>query len=106
MSARPAFEKTYGSRVETFAASARPAISGCARTALSASSTDDSPARAIARIEPAWRRWRTSERVSIPVRATTPRSWSQSVHPGPLASRMTTARAWAAADSERTGATP
>ena len=44
---------------------------------------------------------RTSERVSIPLSATMPRSWSQSVQAGPRASRISTARACARVDSER-----
>ncbi len=55
---------------------------------------------------PASRRWRTRLRVSIPVSPITPCSLSQSVHSGPRASRMSTARAWVRADSLRSAATP
>ncbi len=65
-----------------------------------------SPATATARIAPASRSVSTSERVSMPVSATMPRSCSQSVHAGPRASRITTARACALRDSERSPATP
>jgi hypothetical protein len=81
-------------------------MAGCSRTAASASSSDASPATAIARIAPASRRWMTSERVSIPVRATMPRLWSQSVQAGPRASRITTARACGRDDSQRSRSTP
>ena len=77
-----------------------------ARASATASSAELSPATATARIAPASRSVSTSERVSIPVSATIPRSCSQSVHAGPRASRITTARACTVRDSERSSATP
>ena len=70
-----------------------------ARPRASASATGTSPATATARIAPPSRSRRTSERVSIPVRPTMPRSRSQSVHSGPRASRMSAARACGRSDS-------
>ena len=42
----------------------------------------------------------------MPVSATMPRSFSQPVHSGPRASRMSTAFAWIRSDSLRASATP
>ena len=96
----------YGTGVETVVASGRPAIGACARATVTAWSADEEPVTATARIAPASRSLSTSERVSTPVSATMPRSCSQSVHAGPRASRITTARAWTVADSLRPSATP
>jgi hypothetical protein len=102
----PSLVCVYGSFVETSATSAAPAICGWARTASSTSSTATSPAAAAARIAPRSRRCSTSERVSTPVSATMPWSWSQSVQCGPRASRITTAFACARRDSDRASSTP
>jgi len=71
-----------------------------------ASSTLAGPEATTACIAPESRSLSTSERVSIPVSATTPRSCSQSVHAGPRASRISTAFACALRDSDRSSATP
>jgi hypothetical protein len=97
---------TYGSGVETAATSARPFIGGRSFTARTASSTEPPSATTTPRIAPSSRRCRTSERVSRPVSAGMPRSWSQSVQAGPRASRMTAPRTCTRADSERPFATP
>jgi hypothetical protein len=96
----------YGSRVETSAASARPPIGSRLRASATVSSTDASFATATARIAPASRSLSTRLRVSTPVSATTPVSSSQSVHAGPRASRISTARACGRDDSERPPSTP
>ena len=59
------------------------------------------PVTTAPRIAPRSRRCSASERVSIPVSAGMPLVRSQSVHSGPRASRITTARACGRADSER-----
>ena len=79
---------------------------GCSRTIASTSSTLSSPATAALRIAPCARRCKTSERVSTPLRATIPRSCSQSIQRGPRASRMTTAVACTRPDCDRSLATP
>ena len=103
----PASLKTYGSRVETLGGER-----AAGHRRLLADGGDaprrptPSPATAIARIAPASRRCRTSERVSIPVSATIPCSCSQSVQAGPRASRMSTARACGRGGLAASAATP
>ena len=81
-------------------------IEGWAWISASTSSAGWSPDTAAARIAPRSRRCRTSERVSMPESAGIPRSWSQSVHAGPFASRISAPRTCTRLDSERPPATP
>ena len=88
----------------------RPRARAPVRTSTAARAPPRLPARPTRRRRPQRpaeprqsRSLRTSERVSIPLSATMPRSWSQSVHAGPRASRIKTARvcAWSTRSGPR-----
>ncbi len=110
----PSPANSIGSAGVTVRAKSAPLIEGSAATRSRASDSGSSAGKMPPRIAPRSRMWRTSARVSTPVIAGTPQSASQSSQPrsavaqsSPLwASRMITARAWAASDSIAASLTP